>query len=85
LDKRDVGSLKVSFFWPFWGGYHVIALDRQDYGYAMVTGNSRSYLWILSRSPQLEDAILEKLLVQAASWGFETDGLVFVEHVLPGD
>ncbi|MCU0937483.1 MAG: lipocalin family protein, partial [Gammaproteobacteria bacterium] len=27
----DRGSLKVSFFGPFYGGYHVVALDQQQY------------------------------------------------------
>ena len=29
-------SLKVSFFGPFYGGYHVVALDQQNYRWAMV-------------------------------------------------
>lgn len=28
----DTASLSVTFFWPFAGGYHVFALDQQDYG-----------------------------------------------------
>ena len=31
IGDNDVGSLKVSFFGPFYGGYHVIALDKKDY------------------------------------------------------
>jgi apolipoprotein D and lipocalin family protein len=29
VGSPDVASLKVTFFWPFYGGYHVIALDRE--------------------------------------------------------
>jgi len=36
----DIGSLKISFFGPFYGGYHIIALDRSEYNYAMVSGPS---------------------------------------------
>jgi apolipoprotein D and lipocalin family protein len=39
----DVGSLKVSFFRPFWGAYHIIALDKERYWYSMVAGPNRSY------------------------------------------
>ena len=42
LKDETVGSLKVSFFGPFYGGYHVIDLDRQGYQYSMVTGPSLS-------------------------------------------
>jgi apolipoprotein D and lipocalin family protein len=82
IEKKNVGSLKVSFFGPFYGGYHILALDQQDYSYAMVTGPSRSYLWILSREKTLDSVILEKLVGKAKQWGFETDKLIYVEHNL---
>ena len=37
VDQADKGMLKVSFFGPFYGGYNVIALDK-NYTYSMVTG-----------------------------------------------
>lgn len=40
--------LKVSFFGPFYSGYDVIALE-DNYTYALVAGESKSYLWLLSR------------------------------------
>ena len=83
IGKENVGSLKVSFFGPFYGGYHVIALDQQDYSYAMVAGPSRSYLWILSRNKTLDSTILERLVGKAKQWGFETDKLIYVEQNLP--
>lgn len=75
----DVGSLEVSFFGPFYGGYHIVALD-EDYGWAMVIGNNRNYLWILAREPVLDDAVLQPLLRQASELGVVTDKLIWVEH-----
>ncbi len=83
IGDRNIGSLEVSFFGPFWGGYHIIALDRENYAYAMVTGPSRSYLWILSREKALDESILDDLVSKARAWGFETNRLVFVEHDMP--
>ena len=82
---ETVGSLKVSFFGPFYGGYHIIELDKQDYNYSMVSGPSRSYLWILARTTTLDDAIYEKLVTKASRWGFDTAGLIKVEHNVPDD
>jgi apolipoprotein D and lipocalin family protein len=82
---ETVGSLKVSFFWPFYGGYHIIALDRQAYSYAMVAGPSRSYLWILSRKRTLAEPIYNELVAQAESLGFDTAQLIRVEHNLPDE
>ncbi len=75
-----VGSLKVSFFRPFWADYHIIALDKADYRYAMVTSSSRNYLWILARTPTLDDAVLSDLMAQAEEWGYATDELIFPAH-----
>ena len=77
---EDVGQLKVSFFGPFYGGYNVIELDKDGYRYSMVAGPDRSYLWILSRTPDLDDAVLERLLAKASELGFPVGELILVEH-----
>ena len=82
LKDESVGSLKVSFFGPFYGGYHIIELDRQSYQYSMVTGPSRSYLWILSRSKALDGDIYSELISKAGQWGFDTTELILVQHDL---
>lgn len=76
----DVGALKVSFFGPFYGGYNVIALDREGYRWALVCGPSRDYLWILARSPQLDPEVYQRLVAQAGELGFAVDGLIEVEQ-----
>jgi apolipoprotein D and lipocalin family protein len=80
VGDETVGSLKVSFFGPFYGGYHILALDQDDYGYAMVSGPSRSYLWILSRTRDLDEAVYSGLVSRGAEWGFDTKELIRVKH-----
>ena len=72
------GSLKVSFFGPFYGGYHVVALDEVDYRWAMVVGPDTGYLWILSRDKTLPPGGRERLLAQARQLGVKTDELIWV-------
>jgi apolipoprotein D and lipocalin family protein len=74
-----IGSLEVSFFGPFWGGYHIVVLDPA-YQYALVAGPSRRYLWILARHPALQPATLTGIVEQARGWGFDTAGLIYVPH-----
>ena len=76
----DVGHLKVSFFGPFYGGYNVIELDKTGYQYALVAGPDRSYLWILSRTPEMSPDSLQKLIGKADGLGFATSELIFVTH-----
>ena len=68
VDTETNAKLKVSFFWPFSGDYWIIDLGP-GYEYAVVGHPSRDYLWILSRTPKMEDStyrtILEKLQRQA--------------------
>jgi apolipoprotein D and lipocalin family protein len=80
IKSESVGSLKVSFFGPFYGGYHIIALDKENYGYALVAGPSRSYLWILARDKTLNPKTLSDLASKAKQWGFETEKLIYVEQ-----
>jgi len=80
LGDSNIGRLKVSFFGPFYGAYNIVHLDREDYRYAMVTGPSTRYFWILARDPQLEPAIVDRLVAKAAGLGFPVDELIFPEH-----
>jgi apolipoprotein D and lipocalin family protein len=76
----DTASLSVTFFWPFAGGYHVLALDKQDYGWALVSGPTRGYLWLLARQHDLAPEIRNRLVDQARGLGFAVEELILVEH-----
>lgn len=80
VDSPDVGRLKVSFFGPFYGGYNILELDIEDYQYALVAGPNRSYLWILARSPDLSEAIVQSLVEKARDLEFPVEKLIYVSH-----
>ena len=77
--EPTTAALKVSFFGPFYGGYNVIRLDDK-YQYALVSGPDRDYLWILSRTPTIPDAVKQDYLNTASSLGFRVDELVWVRQ-----
>jgi apolipoprotein D and lipocalin family protein len=69
-------KLKVSFFGPFYGDYHV--LDRaDDYSWAVVGEPSGKYLWLLARR---SDASFEMLSSKAKALGYDTTMLYKVKH-----
>lgn len=76
---RDVGSLEVSFFGPFYGAYNILVLDA-DNRYALVAGPNRHYLWILAREPQLDRVTLDALFARAKEWGFDSGALIYVDQ-----
>ena len=61
VDKTTNAKLKVRFFWPFSGDYWIIDLGS-NYEYAVVGHPKRTYLWVLSRKPQMDPATYERIL-----------------------
>lgn len=82
VDKTTNAKLKVTFFWPFSGNYWILDLGA-DYEYAVVGDPSRKYLWILSRTPELEESIYQKILAKMAARGFDTAKVIRTFQPLP--
>ncbi|MEO0420942.1 MAG: lipocalin family protein [Pseudomonadota bacterium] len=83
VGERDVAEIKVSFFGPFFGGYNVIALDREAYAYALVCGPNRDYLWILARDPELPASVKDALVAKARELEFDVETLIWVQQDNP--
>jgi apolipoprotein D and lipocalin family protein len=80
VNDPSKGYLKVSFFGPFYGSYVVFELDAEDYQYAFVSGPDLSYLWLLSRTPEVSDEVVSKFIEKSKSLGFDTDSLIMVKQ-----
>nr|AMJ37360.1 lipocalin-like domain protein [uncultured bacterium] len=72
-------AMKVSFIGPFYGGYNVIALDR-EYRHALVCGPDRNYLWLLSRTPTISAEMKQQMLDIATRQGFDVTKLIWVKQ-----
>jgi lipocalin len=73
-EERNRGFMKVRVLWMSIV-YKIIDIDHKGYEYAMVTSDSNKYLWILSKSPLMDDAVYDKLVRTAKNKGFNTDAL----------
>lgn len=74
--------LKVRFaprilsFLPFvWGDYWILDLTH-DYTAALVGDPGREYLWILSRTPRIDEAVYARMVGAARAQGFDVGRLV---------
>lgn len=74
------GRLKVSFFGPFYGAYTIARLDQEEYQWSLVVGPNTSYLWLLSRSPEMDPQTISELVDYAAGLGFDAEQLITVNH-----
>jgi apolipoprotein D and lipocalin family protein len=79
VDKSTDAKLKVTFFWPFYGDYWIINLGS-DYDYAVVGTPNRKYLWILSRTPQMDGKLFSQLTDFAKSKDFDVQSLIRTSH-----
>ncbi|HVF88035.1 MAG TPA: lipocalin family protein [Pyrinomonadaceae bacterium] len=79
-------KLKVRFapsflsFLPFaWGDYWMIEL-APDYSHVVVGTPSRKYLWVLARTPRMDESLYKELLDKAAAQGFDTKRVAKTEQ-----
>ena len=87
--QGPASRLKVRFapawlsFLPWvWGDYWILELDR-EYRAALVGEPSRKYLWILSRTPVMDQATYDGLVARAAHLGFDTSRLARTRQAAP--
>ena len=75
VDKATNAKLRVRFFWPFWGSYWIIDLG-QDYEYVVVGHPGRNYLWVLSRTPTMEDQVFQGIADRLRRNGYDPARLI---------
>ncbi len=75
VDATTNAKLKVTFFWPFYGDYWIIGLGP-EYQYAIVGEPSRKYLWILSRTPTMDEKTYQEVLHRVESLGYQSGALM---------
>lgn len=79
-DKETNAKLKVSFV-PFFNRFGLFAgdywiLDTKEDSYSLVGAPNRKFLWILSRTPVLDEAIMNDLKAKAKEQGYDLENLI---------
>ncbi|MFI3285670.1 MAG: lipocalin family protein [Rikenellaceae bacterium] len=72
---NQVGRLKVSFFPLVSSEYNILSI-AEDYQWALVGSSSPDFLWILSRSKEINQATLDHILTLAEGRGYDTSKLL---------
>lgn len=80
VDDKNTGYLKVSFFGPFYGSYVIFELDQDDYQYAFVSSYNKEFLWLLSRTPDVSDKVMQRFNTLVALYGFASQEIIYVDH-----
>ncbi len=77
VDRSTNAKLAVTFFAPFEGDYWILELG-DDYEYAVVGDPSRTFLWILSREPVLDQDLYADILSRLPERGYDSERLELV-------
>jgi apolipoprotein D and lipocalin family protein len=70
VDTTTNAKLKVWFFWPFKGNYWIIDLD-ENYQWVVVGEPSRKYLWVLSRTPTMDESLYRQITNALPQKGYD--------------
>ena len=55
-------------------------LDVPGYQYALISGPDTDYFWLLSRTPQMQPALRDRLLDIAVDKGFKREQIILVDQ-----
>ena len=69
-DDGDDAEWKMRLIWPFKSDYRIVYLD-DDYQETIVGRNKRDYVWIMARSPEIDEARYQELVDRVAAMGYD--------------
>jgi apolipoprotein D and lipocalin family protein len=78
-NPEEPSKLKVSFFLFFYADYFIMELDK-DYNWAVIGSSSDKYLWILSRTPVIEDSLKQEIVKKIEARGYDTQKFIWVKQ-----
>lgn len=76
-DKETFAEWRIQFFWPLKFPYLIIYLD-ENYQSTAVATDDKKYLWIMSRTPQMNPEHYNAIINLITEQGFNTNKLVMV-------
>lgn len=80
VENSGNAKLLVQFFWPFKAKYWIIDL-ADDYSYAVVSNPTKKYLWILSRTPRMNEAIYQQIISRLKENGFDISSIKITQQI----
>jgi apolipoprotein D and lipocalin family protein len=70
LDRESNAVWGMQFVWPVKADYRIVYLTR-DYGQTVIGREKRDYVWIMARTPQIEEADYQRILQVVGAQGYD--------------
>ena len=80
ITTEEDDLLKVSFYPGVYSDYKILAIDK-NYQYALIAGEDKKFLWMLSRTPYINKDIYSKFIDIANKNEFDTTKLIINEQI----
>ena len=79
--RPDTGNALwgMQFVWPIKAEYRIVYLD-ENYQTTIIARNARDYVWIMARTPQINDAEYQTMVNLVKGWGYDISKLRKVPH-----
>ena len=78
-DTKSNALWGMQFIWPIKADYRIVYLDK-DYTQTVIGRNSRDYVWIMARTPEIPDSDYARLSRLISDLGYDTTQLRKVPH-----
>jgi apolipoprotein D and lipocalin family protein len=79
ITNKDNAHWEVQPFWPLKFDYLILSLDT-SYQWTAIGVPNQKYLWIMSRKPSLGRVAIDQILMNLKKKGYDTSGIVYVDH-----
>ncbi|MBN2625646.1 MAG: lipocalin family protein [Spirochaetales bacterium] len=80
VDSATNAEWEVSPLWPLRLPYYVLELG-ENYDYTVIGTNNFDYLWIMSRTPSIEESLLEDIIRRMEKRGYDRERILFMDQV----
>ena len=73
-DHPSKAVWKMQFLWPFKADFRIVWLD-DDYQTTIIGRQKRDYVWIMARTPQIDDSTYQAMLAFLQQQGYSLEKL----------
>ncbi|GJM11095.1 MAG: outer membrane lipoprotein [Lysobacteraceae bacterium] len=82
LDDPSNALWDMQFVWPFKSDYRIVYLDS-DYTVTAIGRQKRDYVWIMARTPSIDDQTYSKIVDYLVDQGYERNKIQLVPQNWP--
>lgn len=82
FDRQSNAIWGMQFIWPIKADYRIVHI-KEDYSVTVIAREARDYVWIMSRSPVIEDTEYTRLVDLISSLGYTRSEIQRVPQYWP--